>query len=155
MSLTPDEYAHSPLAGGDISWLAVDRDGHVAWLVTFGSAVVPAWIEEQARASQDKGFDLLDDVDAMVSSLQEQGGLALRSAKPSEEQWRSAARRGLFAFDWVVYTGPYRAVAAPDAPILVDALPSPVAALAKRSCFPHVCFRECAVITLSDVQQCV
>jgi hypothetical protein len=45
MSYAPPEYEESPLNGIDFSWLAMDRDGHVAWLVTFGSAVVPKWVE--------------------------------------------------------------------------------------------------------------
>ena len=96
MSLTPPGYEHSPLAGMDFSWLATDRDGHVGWLVTFGSAVVPPWLEVMA--------EVMDPEAAMVSLPVRQEPVA--RAHALEREWLEAARRGIFAYDWGVYRGP-------------------------------------------------
>jgi hypothetical protein len=146
MSLAPPEFASSPLAGLDFSWLAVDADGHVAWLVTFGSAVVPRWVEERSG-------DFASAEDALAG-LPETGGCTASETSPSVEQWLGAARRGVFAFDWSVYRGPYRVLAAPTQPLKVDDLPDELARLARRTRFAGLCFRERRVLELQDVLAC-
>jgi len=88
----PPEYENSPLRGVDFSWLAVDGDGHVAWLVTFGSAVVPSWVEGDA--------DAFGDVDASLASLPVRGGVDAKDSGSDARQWLEAARRGVFGYDW-------------------------------------------------------
>jgi hypothetical protein len=146
MSLTPPEFVTSPLAGLDFSWLAVDDDDHVAWLVTFGSAVVPKWVEERRD-------DFVDFEDALTM-LPEQGGCVARETPHNIEQWRAAARSGVFAYDWDVYNGPYNLVAAPVVSLKVEALPAHIAALARRTHFAGVCFCERPTLGLHDVLAC-
>jgi hypothetical protein len=137
VSLVAPGYESSSLAGTDFSWIATDRDGHVAWLVTFGSAVVPSWVETTAAA-----YDFVE------SALDAPFG-------HGDEQWRRVARAGVFAYDWKVYEGPYTLIATPSSPVMVDDLAPALAALARRSCFAHACFRERATIDVGDVRACV
>jgi hypothetical protein len=141
----------------DLSWLAVDRDGHVAWLVTFGSAVVPGWLDAQARASDGKSLELIADVEEMLAALPERSELGASNGDDAaaDADWRDSARRGMFAFDWAVYSGPYRVVAAPKTPLHVDELPRAMADLAKRSSFKEVCFLECSSLGVADVKRCL
>ena len=143
MSLTPPEFSTSPLAGMDFSWLAVDDDGHVAWLVTFGSAVVPPWVAERS--------DDFADIEDQLATLPEIGGCVARETSHHVEQWRVTARKGVFAYDWDVYRGPYRAVAVPVMALKVEALPLSLAALARRTRFAGLCFREQTELGVQDV----
>lgn len=99
MTLSPPGYESSPLSGTDLSWIAVDRDGHVGWLVTMGSAVVPPWISVTPEA--------LDDLEAALKALPARGGCVARSDSSTEAEWSTIARRGFFTFDWGVL-GPVR-----------------------------------------------
>ena len=146
MSLAPPGFDTSPLAGMDFSWLAVDADGHVAWLVTFGSAVVPKWVEAQRGD--------FADAEAALARLPETGDCSARETSPSIEQWLDVARRGVFAFDWDVYRGPYRLLAAPTHPLNIEALPPELAGLARRTRFTGLCFRERLALGLQDVLAC-
>jgi hypothetical protein len=149
MSLVHPDYEGSPLGGLDVSWLAVDRDGHVAWLVTFGSAVVPSGFES--------GPETLDNVEPMVSALPEQGHAPepADGRPPHEAEWHAAARRGLFAYDWEVYSGPYVRIATPPRPISVDELPAELASIVNRARFVDLCFADHRSIEVGDVRRCV
>lgn len=147
MSFGPPEFAASPLAGIDFSWLAVDRDGHVAWLVTGGSAVVPAWVERDP--------DTFGEAEEALPSLPTRGG-----AEPYEMSsryiwdWLEAARRGVFGYDWPIYQGPYKLIALPQNPIEVTHLPPKLAELARRTRFEHLCFKDAPMIQVGDVVAC-
>jgi hypothetical protein len=144
MCFGPPEYANSPLAGVEFDWLAVDRDGHVALLSTFGSAVVPGWIEVS--------FDAYEELPRSLWPLKRR---AFAVAPPwTFHEWLAAAARGIYAYDWSADTGPYLRLARPFPPAKVDALPEPVAALARRTRFPHVCFRSSPALDVADVVAC-
>lgn len=143
MSFTPPGFEASPLAGLDFEWVATDRDGHVAWLVTFGSAVVPPWVEARVEA-----FDL---VEAAVRALPIRGGCRSVGDPHFDREWFEAARRGMFAYDWDVYRGPYRAVAVPLVPVTLAQLPSPLAELARLTRFADLSFRERPTLDVNDV----
>lgn len=147
MSFAPPGYENSALVGFDFCWLAVDRQGHVAWLVTFGSAVVPPWVDADPRA--------FEDVEDMLTELPERGDCLPAEGKASDEEWHAAARSGVFAYDWHVYRGPYQGIAFPTAPAHVDDLPEPMARLAKRTVFEHLSFADRRELHVADVQACV
>lgn len=147
MSFTPPGYEGSPLNGIDFSWVALDREDHVAWLVTFGSAVVPRWVEE--RVSD------FEEVEVVLAALPERGACAASDTSHHVQEWLAVARRGVFAYDWEVYSGPYRAVAVPEAPLKVDDLPPVLAALARRTRFAHLCFAERPSLDAADVLRAV
>jgi len=146
MAFGPPEYEGSPLHGMDFSWLAVDRDGHVAWLVTFGSAVLPPWVEKDA--------DAFDNVESSLRRLPEQGAASSSETSRYIQEWVEAARRGVFGYDWEVHSGPYRIVATPKAPLEVSGLPSALASLARRTRFEHLCFQESPRLQVSDIVAC-
>jgi hypothetical protein len=146
MAFGPPEFEGSPLAGLDFSWLAVDRDGHVAWLVTFGSAVVPPWMEDD--------LDAFGDAEALLAALPERGGVESKDQSSAVREWMEAARRGVFGYDWRVYDGPYQLIARPADPVDVSGLPPALAALALRTRFEHLCFDESPVLQVGDVVAC-
>lgn len=146
MPFAPPGYEKSPLNGIDFSWVATDRDGHVAWLVTFGSAVVPSWMERQ--------LETYEDVERLLERLPVVGDSVDDDGSHGVQQWADAARRGLFGYDWAVYRGPYRLIARPSAPIDVHQLGPALAATAARARFEHLCFRDSPAIQLTDVQAC-
>lgn len=147
MSFGPPEYAASALRGMDFSWLAADSDGHVAWLVTFGSAVVPSWVDRNAGA--------FDEVESALSALPVRGGVNASKVSGYVYEWLDIARRGVFGFDWSVHEGPYRLIARPEHAIRVGELPPALAALALRSRFAHLCFGGSPAILVRDVEACV
>ena len=146
MSLAHPEFANSALAGMDFSWFAIDDDGHVAWLMTFGSAVVPRWVDERS--------DDFDDLEGALARLPELGGCISGETPGNIEQWRAAARSGVFAYDWAVYRGPYNVVAAPVTSLMVEALPPDLAKLARRTHFAGLCFRDRPTLGVHDVLAC-
>jgi hypothetical protein len=128
----------------DFSWLAADRDGHVAWLVTFGSAVVPAWVERSASA--------FDDVESALAALPVRGGVNAKEESRYVREWLDVARRGVFGYDWSVHEGPYELIARPDHAIQVGELPPALAALALRCRFAHLSFNDSPAILVRDVE---
>jgi hypothetical protein len=146
MAFGPPEFAGSPLAVLDFSWLAVDRDGHVAWLVTFGSAVVPPWVEGDP--------DAFGEAETLLASLPERGGDEAKEPSSALREWLEAARRGVFGYDWSAYEGPYKLVARPASPVEVSVLPRVLAELALRTRFDHLCFNDSPVLQVSDVVAC-
>jgi hypothetical protein len=123
-------------------WLAVDRDGHVrdghvAWLVTGGSAVVPPCVEREP--------DTFGEAEETLPSLPTRGGAESRELSARYiRDWLEAARRGVFGYDWPIYDGPYKLVARPENPIDVNDLPPKLAELARRTRFEHLCFNVTA-----------
>ncbi|MES2642243.1 MAG: hypothetical protein V4850_22355 [Myxococcota bacterium] len=147
MSFAPPGFEDSPLAGFDVSWLASDQEGHVAWLVTFGSAVLPPWV----IASLEDDFD----PEEALRALPIVGGYrSARNLARTDEQWIGVARRGIFAYDWDVYSGPYLLKAEPPMPVHLDTLPPALARLARLTRFPHLRFRDCQTIAVTDVALC-
>jgi hypothetical protein len=146
MSFGPPEYAASSLRGMDFSWLAADSDGHVAWLVTFGSAVVPPWVDRDDAA--------YDDMESALAALPVRGGMSAGEEPRNVREWLDVARRGVFGYDWRVHDGPYQLIARPDQPIHVGELPPALAALALRSRFKHLCFSASPAILARDVEAC-
>lgn len=147
MSFGPPEYAASSLRGMDFSWLAADKDGHVAWLVTFGSAVVPSWVEGTASA--------YDEVEPALAALPVRGGFIAKEESRYVADWLDVARRGLFGYDWRVHDGPYQLIARPDNALHVGELPPALGTLARRSRFHHLSFSASPAILARDVEACV
>ena len=123
MAFGPPEYDQSPIRGMDFSWLAVDVDDHVAWLVTFGSAVVPRWAEQDADAFQD--------MESLLARLPKRGAVEMTDSSSFAREWKAAAEGGVFAYDWDVFSGPYKLIARPQSPVKLSDLPSALADLAR------------------------
>jgi hypothetical protein len=118
----------------------------VAWLVTAGSAVVPAWVDVEPEA--------FEDVEALLAGLPGRGDAMAEEASPAVRDWLEAAKRGVFGYDWNLYDGPYRLVARPTNPVAVADLPTALAALARRNRFAHLCFGDAPWLGVGDVEAC-
>ena len=113
--------------------------------MTGGSAVVPPWVEG------DPGD--FDEAEALLA-LPVRGGVPEIDASSALAQWLETARRGVFAYDWSVYDGPYKLKARPANPIQVTGLPAVLAELALRTRFKHLCFKKSPVLKVRDVVAC-
>lgn len=146
MPLGPPGYEGSPLQDFDLAWLARDEDGHLAWLLTGGSGVVPPWIEVDLAALD--AFE--DEVEALplVSAVQ--------PSPPgrTERLFWDAARRGLFAYGWDGRMSAYRLLARPESPLTSSRLPPSLEALARRSTFRGLCFCERSHLSVEAVERC-
>lgn len=118
----------------------------MAWLVTFGSAVVPKWVEERSND--------FEDVEDALARLPSRGECIAEDRSPHVEQWLATARAGVFAYDWEVYSGPYKVLSIPSEPLKVEALPRDLASIALRTRFAGLCFRDRPVLQLQDVLAC-
>ena len=147
MAFGPDRYASSPARGLDASWIACDRDGHVAWLVSFVSGVLPAWILAH--------YDDCPEVETPLGQLAERSEGRVLHDDGHVAEWATMARRGLFAFDWDVHSGPYRLLAAPTNAITIDDLPPSLQAVVRRSCLRHLCFASVRDLSVEDVERAV
>lgn len=128
------------IEGVEYDWLSVDEDGCVALFSTAGAGYAPA--------------EFLRDTDAHDQAIQTVLSLPRTTdakfspdlAEGLANTWQLVAQRGLYAYDCDPNGGPYRLVAAPVAPIRVDALPAAVASVAARiSC--NLRFETHAVVT--------
>lgn len=106
----------------DFEWYATDADGRVALLTSAGFGPVPLAVFQARPAYQA--------VRAFLLGLPERPGRVIDPAPGS--CWASAARRGLYAYDWDARQGqpmprrPYRRQAIPLEPLWVAELPDAV-----------------------------
>lgn len=110
------------LRGLEFDWLAVDGDGHVAFLSTAGGGIVPVGVDPDGH---DAAIDAILATPALTHAA-----LAPDLRADLRNPWREVAERGLFGFDSSPLGGPYRKVAAPGRPVLLAELPSSAAAVA-------------------------
>lgn len=108
--------------GFEFDWLAIDRNGFVAIFSTAGSGLVPPGF---APALHDAAIDSLAAGEATSGVL-----CAPLLAADRRNLWRELAERGLFGFDAAPTGGPFRRVAIPSQPALVEALLPSVVAVA-------------------------
>jgi hypothetical protein len=110
------------LRGLEFDWLAVDADGHVAFLSTAGGGLVPAGVDPDAHDAA---------LEAILSApMRAPAAIAPDLGADLPNPWREMAERGVFGFDSSPVGGPYRKVAAPSRPVLLADLPLSMAAVA-------------------------
>ena len=124
--------AKSPeqIEGYEYDWLATDMNGLVALFSTAGFGHAP--------------HEFLQDTDAHAAAIEALlASPATTDARFAPElsaelvnTWKSAAERGVFAFDCDAPNDLYRIAAAPVAPVRVDSLPPSVAEVASRIRLP-------------------
>jgi hypothetical protein len=134
------QYEASPLRHTDVAWLAIDRDDHVAWLTTFGHAVVPSWLD-------------LVQVPTFLALEDELKGLTRTPDKFL--LWEPVARFGIFAYDWCERSDAYVLLGRPSSPLHVTDLPQRLAATAAKSRLAHRCFSASDQLSVQDVMNCV
>jgi hypothetical protein len=140
-------YGQSQSGGMDCAWLAVDADGFVGWIVSCGSAVMPPWIDADVDAQLDGEHAIL----ALPATVE----VIAADRSRANRDWLAQAARGIYAYDWSVYTGPYELKARPAQPLAVSALPRAAADVARRTVFAQLRFTDRARIEVADVVACV
>ena len=121
------------IVGNEFDWFAVDGTGHVGHFATAGFGPAPSAILSR--------LDDLRDLDERVLRLPIIGEATAN--RPGEiDDWLEMARRGLFAFDWQHWSGPYRRVATPSVPLLVADLPAKLLESVRVVEWPEVQFAK-------------
>ncbi len=132
----------STFHGMDVSWLAGDAAGHVAWLVTNGSGIVPNQLRADP-ATTDQQEELLRDW-----VIQHGRAFCLGVGNT---QWTDVAALGIYGFDWDREARHFSLVAAPVAALSIQALPATLQNGAARVTFTHLRFAEIQALTAADV----
>jgi len=128
------------IVGIEFDWLASDAEGHVALFSTAGGGYAPPDFLRDTDA-HDAAIDAI-----LARAAFTEARFAPHLSPELRNTWRMVAQRGVFAYDSDVYGGPYRLVAAPEAPIQVAELPSAAAAIVGRLMFAHLRFADSSEI---------
>ncbi len=132
--------------GIDLSWFAVDRDGHLAHFTSAGSRGVPA----KVLASEPE----LNRISFFLRDLPSAGDAKL--CPPIEGKtdfWLDMAKKGIFSYDFiseddaVFEKGHYRLVALPKSPILLESLDPLVQKAFNSFRAPEICFKKVDRVT--------
>ena len=70
------------------------------------------------------------------------------------DDWLETARRGLFAYDWQHWSGPYRRAATPSMPVLVTQLPADLREAASIVEWPTIRFDESMALRPEELCPC-
>jgi hypothetical protein len=130
--VTEDGDARSDLWGWEWDFVAVDSAGHVAVLSSAGYGPIP----EPVLAARDD-VERADDAIAALPTI-------TRAIPDNPERegnfsdWYSLSERGLFAYDWNLWHGPYERIASPAEPLDIDSLPEHVQAAARLLQLPYL-----------------
>ncbi|MEU4390714.1 hypothetical protein [Kribbella sp. NPDC023855] len=130
--MTEDGATRSDLWGREWDFLAVDSAGHVAVLSSAGYGPIPEPVlaaREVVERADDAIAALPTITRAVPESPRREGNLS---------DWYSLSERGLFAYDWRIWHGPYERIASPAEPLVVDSLPDPVQAAARLLQIPYL-----------------
>ncbi|MDP2306306.1 MAG: hypothetical protein Q8P18_09795 [Pseudomonadota bacterium] len=133
------------IRGLEFDWLASDADGNVALFSTAGGGYVPGEFLRDTDA-HDRAVDSISGMRARTRAL-----FAPRLAPGLPNTWLTMAERGVFAFDSDSFGGPYRLVAAPEAPVRASELPEAAAAVVGGLILEHLRFAELKEITAGDL----
>lgn len=121
------------IRGLEFDWFATDADGCIGHFATAGFGVVPGAV--LAR---------LDDLRHLDEQVLKLPVIAEATAHlpGSIEDWLEMARRGLFAYDWQHWCGPYRRAATPSRALRITDLPTVLADALRIVEWPDVRFAE-------------
>jgi hypothetical protein len=131
--------------GREFDWFAVDGSGHIGHFATAGCGPVPAAV--RARLAE------LRDMDERVLNLPTIGD-ATGHLPGQIEDWLEMAKRGLFAYDWKHWSGPYRRAATPSRPITVVDLGKELRHIIALVTWPDVCFADAMEIRPEKLCEC-
>jgi hypothetical protein len=109
-----------PRWGIEFDWLAVDSQQQVALLSSAGYGPVPETVL--------RNVPLVDHALHAIAQLPAVGKTT-DVCLPSDGDytyWLTAGQRGLFAYDFRLWHGPYKRLAIPTAPIILEQLPTPI-----------------------------
>lgn len=131
--------------GAEFDWFAVDGRGHVGQFSTAGYGPVPAAV--LARLTE------VQDLNQLILRLAVIGD-ATGHLPGQIEDWLEMANRGLFAYDWKHWDGPYRRAATPSRPIMIAELPTELREFIGVVTWPDVCFADALAIRPQELCEC-
>lgn len=129
--MVEDVGPRSDLWGLEWDFLAVDSVGHVARLSSSGYGLIPAPVLA-AREMVERAVSRLAALPTITRVV-----LYTAGRKGNFSDWYSMGERGLFAYDWRLWNGPYECIAAPAEPVDIGFLRDDVRAAASILRVPH------------------
>lgn len=114
-----------PRFGFNFDWLAVDRQGHVAFMMSSGYGPVPLTVLDRFAEVDDAVKPLAGQLPVVAPMPKYHTRLYL-TPEPYE-----ALERGLYVYDWFLDHGPYRRELVPSVAVTLDELPPLLSAVAR------------------------
>lgn len=134
-----------PRWGIEFDWLAVDSHRQVALFTSAGHGAVPEAVLGNVPLV-DRAVDAIAQLPAI--------GKATEVCLPDDgdySTWLTTAQQGFFTYDWALWRGPYKRLAIPTVPIILEQLPTPIRQAAELVNFsPH--FANEAAIAFPHVE---
>ena len=127
--------------GLEFDWFAIDGAGQLAICASAGWGEIPAAILASAGAGNTPDAY----IGALIQSLPETGGYRCEAQGPGTcQDWRLLGSRGLYAYDWVHWAGPYTRIVAPEVPTRVKEVDAGLLASLRAIAVPHLHFANCS-----------
>ena len=129
----------------EFDWLAVDGTGHLGHFATAGFGPVPAAVIAR--------FEEMRDLDQRILRLPVTGN-ATGHLPGKIEDWLEMARRGLFAYDWKHWKGPYQRAATPNRPAVLADLPADLCEIVAVVRWSEITFAQSWTLRPEDLCPC-
>jgi hypothetical protein len=131
--------------GNEFDWFAVDKCGYVGHFATAGYGPIPVAVLDRLN----KILELYERVLQMPVVGEATGHLPGRI-----ESWLEMARRGLFAYDWKHWHGPYQRAATPSHPVRLVDLPADLREAVQVVTWPNANFVELLAVRPEEMCPC-
>jgi hypothetical protein len=130
---------------GEFDWFAVDGSGQLGHFATAGFGPAPAAVIARLDEMRDLGQRVL----CLPVTGEATGHLS-----GEIEDWLEMARRGLFAYDWKHWDGPYQRAATPGRPVALGDLPAEVREIVQVVRWPDVNFAQALTVRPEELCPC-
>ena len=138
------------LKGREFDWFAVDGVGHVGHFSTAGWGPVPLAILDRLDGAEADELWSLRGRMLVLPVL----GTAAGHVPGVIDNWLEMARRGLFAYDWKHWCGPYCRAATPSHPVDVAAIPSELGRAVELVVWREVRFGDLQAVRPEELGGC-
>jgi hypothetical protein len=133
------------IEGGEFDWFAVDGHGRIGHFATAGYGPVPVAVLMRLEEVR----DLNERIRGLPVVGEATGHLPGRI-----KDWLEMARRGLFAYDWKHWHGPYQRAATPNRPIRLMDFPAELREVVQAVRWPDVSFAESSSVRPEELCPC-
>ena len=134
------------LEGSEFDWFAVDRDGHVALFATAGYGPIPQAVLESVDEQRQ--------VETYLSSIPATTQAIHIGGEGDLEDWFAVARRGLYAYDWQHWNGPYGMIASPETPLHISSVPGHLQVIIGKTRLESLSFGGSSNVELAEFFVC-